>query len=128
MIDDFKNWEVQEQLAWEPKTPREEREALRNAPLATLRAFPASEQAFRLIVDLAKRYPRPQAAKGKAYARRKTLPDYANTSGAFIVDLLAAVKRNRSEGWLRCSHNKSDYTDKYVSWSMFDGVRKAWLE
>jgi hypothetical protein len=79
--------------------------------------------------DLAKRYPRPQAAKGKAYARRKTLADYAHAVGAFIADLLvAAAARNRSEGWLRCSHNKSDYTGKFVSWSMFDGVRKAWLE
>ena len=41
--------------------------------------------------DLAKRYPRPQAAKGKAYARHKTLVDYANAVGAFIADLLAAA-------------------------------------
>jgi len=34
--------------------------------------------------DLAKRYPRPQAAKGKSYARHKTLVDYANAVGAFI--------------------------------------------
>jgi len=53
---------------------------------------------------------------------------YANAGGAFIADLLAAIKRDRSEGWVRCSHNKSDYTDKYVSWSMFDSLRKAWLE
>ena len=120
---DYEDWEPREQPAWEPKTPRDEREALGNAPLATLRAYPASEQAFRLIVDLAERYPRPQGAKGKAYVRRKTLPNYAHAAGAFIVDLLTAVKRNRSEGWVRCSHNKSDYTDQYVSWSMFDGVR-----
>ena len=128
MTDDYEDWETQEQLAWEPKTPREEREALGSAPLATLRATPATAQAFTLMGDLAKRYPRPQAAKGKAYARRKTLVDYANAVGAFIADLLVAAARNRSEGWIRCSHNKSDYTGKCVSWSMFDGVRKAWLE
>jgi hypothetical protein len=128
MTDDYEDWEAQEQLAWEPKTPRDEREALGNAPLATLRATPAGPQAAALMRDLAQRYPRPQAAKGKAYARYKTLVAYANASGAFIADLLAAAARNRSEGWLRCSHNKSDYTDKYVTWSMFDGVRKAWLE
>jgi hypothetical protein len=81
-----------------------------------------------LMGDLAKRYPRPQAAKGKAYARHKTLVDYANAVGAFIADLLAAVARDRSQGWLRCSHKKSDYTGQDVSWAMFDGVRKAWIE
>jgi hypothetical protein len=45
-----------------------------------------------------------------------------------IADLLAAIARNRSEGWVRCSHNKSEYTGKYVSWPMFNGVRTAWLE
>jgi hypothetical protein len=128
MIDDFENWEVQESSAWEPKTPREEREPLGNVPLATQRATPATPQAATLMGDLAKRYPRPQAAKGKAYARHKTLVDYANAGGAFIADLLAAVARNRSEGWVRCSHNKADYTGRYVSWSMFNGVRTAWLE
>ena len=53
---------------------------------------------------------------------------YANAGGAFIADLLVAAANKRSEGWLRCSHKKTDYTDKYVTWSMFDGVRKAWLE
>jgi len=77
MTDNSENWEAEEQPAWEPKTPREEREVLGNAPLATLNATPASTQAFMLMSDLAKRYPRPQAAKGKAYARRKTLVDYA---------------------------------------------------
>ena len=42
-----------------------------SAPLATLRATPASLQAFKLMSDLAKRYPRPQSAKGKAYARKR---------------------------------------------------------
>jgi hypothetical protein len=65
MTDDTDNWEAQEQPAWEPKTPREEREPLGNAPLATLRATPATPQAFTLMSDLAKRYPRPQGAKGK---------------------------------------------------------------
>jgi len=128
MTDDFKDQEVQERPAWEPKTPREERGALGNAPLATLRATPETQQALALMSDLAKRYPRPQAAKGKAYARRKTLIDYASAGGAFIADLLIAVGRDRSEGWVRCSHNKSEYTGQSVSWSMFDGVRTAWLE
>ena len=129
MRDDTESWEAQEQPAWEPKTPREERGPLGNAPLAALRATPATPQAFRLMSDLAKRYPRPQGAKGKAYARHKTLVDYAHAVGAFAADLLAAAtERNRSEGWVRCSHNKSDYTGQYVSWAMFNGVRKAWLE
>ena len=129
MTDDAESWEAQEQPAWEPKTPREERGPLGSAPLATLRATPASLQAFKLMSDLAKRYPRPQSAKGKAYARHKTLIDYAHAAGAFIADLLAAAgARSRSEGWVRCSHNKSAYTGKYVSWSMFNGIRTAWLE
>jgi hypothetical protein len=122
MTDDAENWEAQERIAWEPKTPREEREPLGNAPLATLRATPATPQAFTLMGDLAKRYPRPQAAKGKKYARLKTLDDYANATGAFIADLLAAIKRDRSEGWVMRSHNKGDYTGQYVSWSMFPDV------
>ena len=128
MTDDYDDWDAPEQLAWEPKTPKEEREALGYAPLATLRATPATAQAAALMRDLAERYPRPQAAKGKTYARRKTLVGYANAGGAFIADLLAAAAKKRSEGWLRCSHNKSDYTDQYVKWTTFDGVRKAWLE
>jgi hypothetical protein len=129
MTDDSEKWEAQEQPAWEPKTPREEREPLGNAPLATLRATPATPQAFTLMSDLAKQYPRPQAAKGKSYARHKTLIDYANAVGAFIADLLAAAAgRNRSEGWVRCSHNKSDHTGQYITWAMFNGVRKAWME
>src|SRR4051794_6780494 len=110
MTDNSENWEPQERLPWQPKTPREEREALGNAPLATLRATPATPNAFMLMGDLAERYPRPQAAKGKAYARRKTLVDYANAVGAFVADLLGAVERDRSEGWLMCSHNKGDYS------------------
>ena len=128
MTENSDNWEPQERLPWQPKTPREEREALDNAPLATLRATPGTREAFMLMGDLAERYPRPQAAKGKAYARRKTLVDYANAVGAFIADLLAAVERDRSEGWLRCSHNKDDYTGQHVTWRMFDSVRTAWLE
>ena len=128
MTDDTDNWEAEEQLPWEPKTPRDQCEALNNAPLATLRAEPATPQAAALMRDLATRYPRPQSAEGKEYARRKTLVGYANAGGAFIADLLAAVARNRSEGWLMCSHKKADYSGKYVTWAMFDGVRKAWLE
>lgn len=123
------NWEPQERAAWHPRTPKEEREALGNAPLATLRATPTSEEAFKLMGALAKRYARPQSAKGKSYAREKTIVKYANASGAFVADLLAAASEgNRSEGWLRCSLNKSEYTGQDVSWSMFDGVRRAWLE
>jgi hypothetical protein len=128
MTENSDNWEPQERPAWQPKTPREERDALDNAPLATLRATPATPNAFILMGDLAERYPRPQAAKGKAYVRRKTLVPYANAGGAFIADLLVAAANKRSEGWLRCSHKKTDYTDQYVTWTMFDGVRKAWLE
>jgi len=96
--------------------------------LATLRAQPATAQAAALMRDLAERYSRPQAAKGKAYARGKTLVRYANAGGAFIADLLVAAANKRSEGWLQCSHRKTDYTGKYVKWATFDGVRKAWLE
>jgi hypothetical protein len=128
MTDDYKDWDAEDQLPWEPKTPKEQREALGYAPSATLRATPASQQAADLMRDLANRYPRPQAAKGKTYARGKTLVRYANAGGAFIADLLVAAANKRSEGWLRCSHKKTDYTDQYVTWTMFDGVRKAWLE
>jgi hypothetical protein len=86
MTENSDNWEPQERVPWKPKTPREEREALGNAPLATLRATPATREAFMLMGDLAERYPRPQAAKGRAYARRKTLVDYANAVGAFVAD------------------------------------------
>src|SRR6266478_1827881 len=78
MTGNSEKWEPQERLLWQPKTSREEREALGNAPLATLRATPATPPAFTLMSDLAERYPRPQGAKGKAYARHKTLVDYAN--------------------------------------------------
>ncbi|WP_108519980.1 hypothetical protein [Bradyrhizobium algeriense] len=128
MTENSDNWEPQERPAWQPKTPREERQALDNAPLATLRATPKTRGAFMLMGDLAERYPRPQAAKGKAYARRKTLVDYANAVGAFVADLLAAVERDRSEGWLRCSLKKSDYTGQDVKWRMFDSVRLALTE
>ena len=93
--------------------------------MATLRAQPATAQAAALMRDLAERYSRPQAAKGKAYARGKTLVRYANAGGAFIADLLVAAANKRSEGWLQCSHRKTDYTGKYVKWATFDGVRKS---
>lgn len=129
MTDEFEDWEPREQAAWAPKTPREEREPLNSAPLATLRATPSSERAFLLMGQLAERYPRPQSATGKGYARKKTLEPYANTGGAFVAELLAAVEADRSEGWIRCSRRKSDYTGrKDVPWAMFDGVCKAWLE
>jgi hypothetical protein len=130
MTDKTEEWDAEAETRawWEPKTPREEREPLRNAPLATLSAAPKSQEAFRLKGDLAERYPRPQASKGAAYARKKTLVDYANAVGAFIADLLAAVERDRSEGWLRCSLKKSDYTGQDVTWRMFDSVRLAFTE
>ena len=129
MKDDYyDDWEAQEQPAWEPKTPKEQREALGYAPSATLRATPASQQAADLMLDLANRYPRPQAAEGKAYARRKTLVGYANAGGAFVADLLVAAANKRSEGWLRCSRRKTDYSGKYVTWPMFEGITTAWLE
>ncbi|KRQ92471.1 hypothetical protein [Bradyrhizobium valentinum] len=128
MTDKSEDWEPSERTAWQPKTPREERAPLANAPLATLRATPRSQQACVLMGELAKRYPRPQAAKGASYAREKTLVDHANAVGAFIADLLAAVERDRSEGWLRCSIKKSDYTGQNVSWRMFDAVRLAFTE
>jgi hypothetical protein len=111
-----------------PRFTREEAKVLSKAPLATLRAAPASEQALRLITELAKRYPRSQAAKGKSYARNKTLVNYAHAVGAFIADLLAAVENGRSEGWLRCSLKKDDFSGKYITWHMFNGVRLAFTE
>ncbi|MET4493255.1 hypothetical protein [Bradyrhizobium sp. LA7.1] len=128
MTENSDNWEPQERPAWQSKTSREEREALDNAPLATLRATPGTREAFMLMGDLAERYPRPQAAKGKSYARHKTLVDYVNAGGAFVADLLVAVAGDRSEGWLMCSHDKGAFTGQYVTWRMFDGVRTAWLE
>jgi hypothetical protein len=128
MTDDYEDWDAEDQPAWEPKTPKEEREALGYAPKATLRATPATAEAAALMRDLALRYSRPQAAMGKAYARGKTLVRYANAGGAFIADLLVAAANKRSEGWLRCSLNKTEYTDQYVKWTTFDSLRKAWLE
>jgi hypothetical protein len=91
-----KELEASERIVPPPRTPtREEAKVLHKAPLATLRATPATEQAFMLITELAKRYPRPKAAKGKSYARKKTIVDYAHAVGAFIADLLAAVERDR---------------------------------
>ncbi|MCK1332822.1 MULTISPECIES: hypothetical protein [unclassified Bradyrhizobium] len=129
MTDEFEEWNPREQPAWAPKTPREEREPLNSAPFATLGATPISDNAFRLMGELANRYPRPQATNGKTYARKKTLVHYAHAGGALIAELLAAIAADRSEGWIRCSRRKSDYTGrKDVSWAMFDSVSKAWLE
>jgi hypothetical protein len=128
MTNDTDDWETEEQPAWQPKTPKEQREALGFAPSATLRATPATAQAAALMRDLAQRYSRPQAANGKAYARSKTLVRYANAGGAFIADLLVAAANKRSEGWLRCSRRKTDYSGKYVTWTMFEGITTAWLE
>ncbi|WLA68685.1 hypothetical protein [Bradyrhizobium diazoefficiens] len=100
MTDTSEEWdpEAETRAGWVPKTPKEERGALDRAPLATLRATPISQQASGLMGELAARYPRPQAAKGAAYARKKTSGDHANAVGAFIADLLDAVQRDRSEG------------------------------
>jgi hypothetical protein len=128
MSNKSEEWEPIERVAWEPKTSREEAKVLDKAPLAALRATPVSPHAFKLMGELAKRYPRPQAAKGASYARKRTLVDYANAVGAFVADLLAAVERDRSEGWLRCSLKKSDYTGQDVKWRMFDSVRLSLSE
>lgn len=128
MTDKSEEWEPSERTAWESKTSREEAEVLNAAPLATLRAHPKSPQAFALVTELAKRYPRPNSAKGKSYAREKTLVDHANAVAAFLADLLDAAARGRSEGWLRCSLKKSDYTGQNVSWHMFNAVRLAFTE
>jgi len=135
MTDTTEEWnpDAETRQGWEPKTPKEERGSLDKAPLATLRATPISDQAYELIGELAKRYPRPQGAKGAAYARNKTLVDHANAVGAFTADLLDAVQRDRSEGWLRCSLKKSDYSKGRegapgVPWRMFDSVRLAFTE
>lgn len=130
MDDTSEDWnpEADTQPGWVPKTPKEERGALDRAPLATLRATPTTVQARHLMGDLAHRYPRPQSAKGKSYARKKTLVDHAHAMGAFVADLLAAIDTGRSEGWLRCSLRKTDYTGKAVKWTMFDNVRTAFTE
>lgn len=128
MTDKSDEWPLTEGTTLEPKTTKEEREALDKAPLASLRAIPDSLAARLLMGELAKRYPRPQAAKGKAYARGKTLVDYANAVGAFVADLLAAIEADRSEGWLRCSLKKEAYTGQYVKWRMFDAARQAFTE
>jgi hypothetical protein len=73
MTDKSEDSELSERVAWEPKTSKELRGALDKAHLATLRATPASTQAVTLMSELTKRYPRPQAVKGAAYARKKTL-------------------------------------------------------
>lgn len=128
MTDKSDDWTLTESPAWEPKTPKEEREVLDRAPLATLKATPDSLKGRLLMSDLAKRYPRPRTAKGKAYSREKTVVDHANAVGAFVADLLAAIERDRSAGWLRCSLKKETYTGQYVKWRMFDAVRQAFTE
>ncbi|WOH62309.1 MULTISPECIES: hypothetical protein [Bradyrhizobium] len=135
MTDTSEEWdpEAATRSGWDPKTPKEERAPLNKAPLATLRATPISQQASALMGELAARYPRPQAAKGAAYARKKTMVDHANAVGAFIADLLDTVHRDRSEGWLMCSLKKSDYTRGRegapgITWRMFEAVRLAFAE
>jgi hypothetical protein len=130
MTDEFEDWEPQERIPWEPKTPREEREPLANAPLAILRATPATPQAFTLMGDLAKRYPRPQAAKGKAYARHKTLVDYANAvvrSSPICSSLLRATGARAGLG----AHTTSPTTPANTSHGLcltvfgWPGLRRA---
>ncbi|MGY4366113.1 desulfoferrodoxin (superoxide reductase-like protein) [Bradyrhizobium sp. LB1.3] len=120
--------DVPEQIVPTPSISREEAKVLHKAPLATLRATPASLKARVLASELAARYPRSMAAKGKAYARNKTKEDYANAMAAFVADLLDVIERDFSEGWLRCSLKKETYTGKAVSWHMFNGVRQALTE
>ena len=128
MTDNADDSTLTEASAWEPKTPKEERGALEKAPLATLRAQPANAQVAALVSGLAQRYRRPSTAKGKSYARDKTLMKHVTAVAAFVADLLAAIESDRSEGWLRCSLNKSDYTNQRVTWRMFDAVRQAFAE
>jgi hypothetical protein len=123
-----KQLDASERVVPVPRITREEAKVLDKAPLATLRATPASEQASMLVSELAKRYPRPNTAKGKSYARKKTQVDYANAVAAFIADLLEAVERDFSEGWLRCSLKKETYTGRYITWHMFNSVRLAFTE
>ncbi|MGM4957817.1 hypothetical protein ACT4MK_21300 [Bradyrhizobium barranii] len=125
MTDQAETLETNEQS---PSISREEAKVLHRAPLATLRATLASVQAHVLASELATRYPRPNTTKGKAYARKKTKRDYTNAMAAFIADLLDAVERGFSEGWLRCSLKKDDYTGQYITWHMFNGVRQALTE
>jgi len=117
-----------EHSSWELKTPKAERAALRDAPLATLTAKPSSEQALALVAELVKRFPRSQAAQGKAYRRDKTSARYETAVAAFIAELLDAIRRDRSEGWVRVSQRKTDYSGKAVTWRMYDGVQKSWRE
>ncbi|WP_271615226.1 hypothetical protein [Bradyrhizobium sp. CCBAU 51627] len=128
MTDNTDDTTLTERTAWEPKTPKEEREALDKAPLATLRAQPANAQVAAFVSGLAQRYRRPNSAKGKSYARDKTLMKHVTAVAAFVADLLAAIESDRSEGWLRCSLRKSDYTNQRVTWRMFDAVRQAFAE
>ena len=128
MTDEFEEWEPSERIAWSPKTPREERAPLANAPLATLSAAPASPQAFALMSELAKRYPRPQAAKGASYARERTLVESRERRRRIRCRIARCSERDRSGGWLRCSLKKSDYTGQTVTWRMFDAVRQAFTK
>ena len=115
MTSQSEDWEPSERPAWEAEDAHGRNAgALAKAPFGNPTCHPGSRQAFALMSELAKRYPRPQAAKGKSYARKKTLVDHAHAMGAFIADLLAAVEADRSEGWLRCSLKKGDYTGQYV--------------
>ena len=128
MTDDYEDWDAPEQLAWEPKTPKEEREALGYAPLATLRATPATAQAAALMCDLAERYPghKRQRARPMREPRRWSVMRTRAVPSSPICSSLLRIRR--SEGWLRCSHKKTEYTGKYVRWATFDGIRTAWLE
>jgi hypothetical protein len=123
-----KELEASERIVSPPSITPEEAKVLNKAPLATLRATPATPQAFMLVSEFAERFPRSKSAKGKSYARKKTQVDHANAVAAFIADLLEAVERDYSEGWLRCSLKKDSYTGQYISWHMFNSVRQAFTE
>lgn len=128
MTDRDEEWEASERTAWQPKTSREEAEVLDAAPLATLCASEDSVRAAALVSGLAQRYRRPSTTKGKSYERDKTLMKHVTAVAAFVADLLHAAEKGRSEGWLRCSLKKSDYTGQTVTWRMFDAVRQAFTE
>ncbi|MBR0870300.1 hypothetical protein JQ633_08030 [Bradyrhizobium tropiciagri] len=123
-----KELEASERTAWQPKTSREEAKVLNAAPLATLSASEESVQAAALVSRLAQRHRRPSTAKGKSYGREKTLMKHVAAVAAFVADLLDAAGNERSEGWLRCSLRKSDYSGQVVTWRMFDAARQAFTE
>ena len=128
MTDNYEEWDCEEQLAWEPKTPKEEREALGYAPLATLRATPATAQAAALMRDLAsairghkrQRARRTRAAKHWSLMRTRAAPS--------SPICLSPPRTNVARAGYGAHSTRPSTPTKYVTWTMFDGIRKAWLE